>query len=132
MNYIKIKPWRYRPPGQNLARKSKEPCPLLLAETPLGWPTESYQKVANFVYVKMASPVKVFGAEELRASSLLRLSMTTTTQSPASVATPSGAPSGNGNVKFSDHFRHWRSGKIIYAKDHGKKAFPFPRNKSKK
>lgn len=29
-----------------------------------------------------------------------------------------------GSTAFVTHFRHWRSGEIIYAKDHGLKAFP--------
>ena len=29
-------------------------------------------------------------------------------------------------VRFVAWFRHWRSGKIIYAKNYGKRAFVFP------
>ncbi len=29
-------------------------------------------------------------------------------------------------VRFVAWFRHWRSGKIIYARDYGKRAFVFP------
>lgn len=28
--------------------------------------------------------------------------------------------------RFVAYFKHWRSGKVIYAKDYGRKAFFFP------
>lgn len=34
-------------------------------------------------------------------------------------------------VRFVTHFRHWRSGKVIYAKDYGKKAFAIPLKRKK-
>lgn len=34
-----------------------------------------------------------------------------------------------GSAPFGTYFRHWRSGKIYYAKDYGYKAWPFYRGK---
>ena len=35
--------------------------------------------------------------------------------------------SGGGGVRFTARFKHWRSGKIIEAKDYGYKGFPIGR-----
>jgi len=37
----------------------------------------------------------------------------------------------DGNIVFIASFKHWRSGKIIYAKDYGLKGFPIRKSGKK-
>jgi len=42
---------------------------------------------------------------------------------------PQSANGGDSSPSFGPSFRHWRSGKVYYAKDYGHKAWPFTKRK---